>query len=56
MWWPGHWGTDEVGFKSLNSSFSRIDMVVMWFDEHVVAPFVGEIFFDECTCLVVHYV
>jgi len=48
--------TDEVCFKSLNGPFSRVDAVVMWLDEHILAPFEGEVFFDNCIGLVVHYV
>jgi hypothetical protein len=39
--------TDEVCFKSLNGLISRVDAVVMRLNEHIVAPFDGEIFFDD---------
>ncbi len=46
--------TDEVRFKRLYCSFRRIDPMIMGFDKHVGTPFIGEVLFHHCICLIVH--
>jgi hypothetical protein len=49
-------GTDKVIFERLDGAFCRVNAVVVWLNEHEVAIFVGEIFFDLLHALIVHHV
>ena len=49
-------GTDEMIFERLDGAFGRVNVVVVWFDEHELAIFVGEKFLDLPRALIVHNV
>jgi hypothetical protein len=49
-------GTDKVIFERLDGTFCRINAVVVWFNEHELAIFVGEKFLDLLRALIVHNV
>jgi hypothetical protein len=43
-------------FERLDGAFGRVNAVVVWFDEHELAIFVGEEFLDLPRALIVHHV
>ena len=43
-------------FERLDGTFCRINAVVVWFNEHELAIFVGEKFLDLLRALIVHNV
>ena len=49
-------GTDKMIFEHLDGAFGRVNAVVVWLNEHELAIFVGEGFFDLLCALVVHHV
>ena len=42
-------------FECLDGAFGRVNMVVVWLNEHELAIVVGEDFFDLLRALVVHH-
>ncbi len=49
-------GTDKMMFERLDGAFGRVNAVVVWFNEHELAIFVGVEFLDLPHALIVHHV
>jgi hypothetical protein len=49
-------GTYKMIFERLDGAFGSVNAVVVWFDEHELAIFVGEEFLDLPRAMIVHHV
>jgi hypothetical protein len=43
-------------FERLDGAFGRVNVVVVWLNEHELAIVVGEDFFDLLCALIVHHI